>query len=308
MDEYPAFMDTLLCGYYAAADSMANHWATDYPGDPAGYYGRAVCFYAHMQDFEDSLGRGQFMAYTDSCIDVVDQRIASANGNKAELAYLKGSALASRGLLLNNEGKLLPGLRTLISARGAFDQSIAADPEYYDSYLGRGAYRYGVAKYASLLAWLPFVPSAESGWKDMWLAVNRSRFSRYFALSGMVWFALEEKRFDLVDSICAIGLTRFPDCRAFLWPRLALLERQRKWSEVEPLADTLLQQYLASSDNNGYETTDLYRLLMVCADSTGRPGEAMDFAKLGLATFRTKEMAVRRHDSLNLMEARLSKQ
>jgi hypothetical protein len=308
LDRYPELMDTLLCGHYEAADSICDQMAIQHDGHPGVYYARAAVRYAHMMDYEDTLGRGKFMAYTDTCIHLCDEWRSKHPESRAELDYLRGSSLASRGLLLNNQGHLLAGLRQLISAKSAFDHVIEADPAFYDAYLGRGAYRYGVAKNSSLLRWLPFIPTAESGWNDMWLAVERSRFSRYFALSGMLWFALDEKRYSLVDSVSAMALDRFPGCRTFLWSRLEMFQDQGKWSDVMRISNELLGGYLALPDNNGYDSTDLYRLLMTAADSLGQPDEAVAYAKAGLATYRTSDATERRKDDLDQMQARLSRE
>jgi tetratricopeptide (TPR) repeat protein len=305
LDYYPALMDTLVSGHFSAADSICDAMAIQHGGHPGVYYARATVRYAHMMDYEDTLGRGLFMAYTDTCIALCDEWRRTHPQIRAELAYLRGSSLASRGLLLNSEGKLLPGLRQLISAKGAFDEAIEADPTFYDAYLGRGAYRYGVARFSSLLRWLPMIPTKESGWKDMWLAVDRSRFSKYFALSGMLWFALDEKQYELVDSVCSLALERFPESRTFLWSRLVLYENTHRWTDEEAVATILLNQYLALPDNNGFQTTDLYRMMMEAADSLAQPDKALAYARAGLETFRTDEMTRRRKDDIQHMQARL---
>jgi hypothetical protein len=306
LDSYPALMDTLIGGNFAAAAAMCDTLAADFPASPAAVYAKAAVLYAHMIDREDTLGRAEFFVLTKQCIRDCDQGQRRPGANPAELAFLKGSALASQGLLLHHEGRTLAGLKSLISSKGEFDKAIAADPAFYDAYLGRGAYRYGVARNASLVSWLPFIPSAEAGWDDLWLAVYRSKFSRFSALTSIVWFVLDDQNYVLADSICNAGLARFPGSRNFLWPQLSLYERQQAWDKVMDIAHLILNQYLALPDNNGYETTGLYWRLMRCADALGRGDQAVDFARAGLVTFRTPDAARRRHTKLNDMQARLT--
>jgi tetratricopeptide (TPR) repeat protein len=305
VDLYPALMDTLVGGHFGAADTIAAEIARSFPGHPGSIYAWAALRYAHMLDQEDTVGRAEFLALTDSCVHVCDRLLKGSSHPRAELWFLKGSALSSRAMLFFHEGRALPALRSVIAAKGSFDEAIAADSAFYDAYLGRGAYRYGVARYADLVSWLPFIPSLESGWQDLWLAVQKSRFSRFSALTAIVWFVIEDQNYALADSICRAGLERFPNSRNFLWPRLAMAERRGQWAEADTVARQLLEQYLRRPDNNGYETTGLYWRLMLCADSTGRPRDAVEWARAGLSAYRSEYVQQRRTEKIRAFQRRL---
>jgi hypothetical protein len=304
---YQALMDTLVGGHNEAARAICAEIDSVFPAHPTGLYARVAVAYAHMVDLEDTVGRSEFMVLSDSCIHLCEQSLRSASGNAAELNYLRGSALAARGLLLNHEHKPLPALNCLIKSHNAFEAAIDADPRFYDAYMGRGAYRYAVATHSVLIHWLPFIPSKESGWQDLWLAAQRSRFSRSTALTSIVWHSMDQGDFATADSIIRTQLVRFPGCRNFLWPKLAYCERQNMWAQAEQTAQELLDQYLAHPDNNGYEPIGLYWRMMTCADALNRPQDAVAYARAGLAAFRTDEVAKRRADKLREMQARLSK-
>jgi tetratricopeptide (TPR) repeat protein len=278
----------------------------NFPGHPAGVYARAAIAYAHMVDLEDTVGRAEFMMQCDSCVELCDNMRMTGAERRSVISYLKGSALGARGLLLNHEGRVLPALKALIKAKNAFEDAIRADPEFYDAYLGRGAYRYAVATHASLLHWLPFIPSKASGWQDLWLAAQRSGFSRSTALTSIVWHTMDEGDFAAADTIIESQLIRFPGCRNFLWPKLAFYERQDRWAEAEQTAKLLLEQYLAHPDNNGYEPIGLYWRMMTCADELSRPEDAKSYARAGLQTYRTPDVAERRAGKLREMQTRLS--
>lgn len=308
LDFYPQLMDTLMVGDIAAAETICDQIDAEHPGHPAVLYGRACVLYSRATDLEDTAGRAQFFELCDSCVSLCERLEMTQGEDQATIAYLHGSALSAKALMLHREGATLRALRLLMSARGRFQAAIDADPQFYDAYLGRGAYRYGAATNASLISWLPWIPSAESGWKDMWLAVDSSRFSKYSALSALVWFVIKNRDYALADSICDVGLARFPECRNFLWPRLALRIRQRQWIEAEETAQNLLTQYLNHPDNNGYDVTGLYATLMTCADSLNRPQAAADYARAGLAAFRAPDVKLRRKEKLKLMEKRIEQE
>ncbi|HEY3295836.1 MAG TPA: hypothetical protein VGL38_10385 [bacterium] len=300
-------MDTLVGGHYQAARAICDDLERAFPAHPAGLYGRIAISYAHMVDLEDTVGRAEFMELCDSCIDACDAMRNAGNESRAVLSYLRGSALGARGLLLNHEGKTLPALKALIKAKNAFEDAIDADPQFYDAYLGRGAYRYAVATHASLLRWLPLIPKKSSGWQDLWTAARYAAFSRSTALTSIVWHTMDEGDFTTADSIIQSQLQRFPGCRNFLWPKLSFYERQERWAEAEQTANLLLDQYLALPENNGYEPIGLYWRMMTCADALGRPNDALAFARAGLDTYRTPDVAERRAGRLRDLQARLSK-
>jgi len=302
---YPALMDTLMGGHYEAAELLCAKVEQDQAGHPAAVYARAAVLYSRMIDMEDTLGRARFFALAEECAAKCEEFGKQKREDAVILNYLKGSAYSTQGLLHLHEGSILNGIRLLMSARNLFDAAIEAKPDFYDAYLGRGAYRVSVARYASMLKWLPVIPGEQSGWDDLWLAVERSRFSRYSALSAMVWFAIEDRNFELADSICSLGLARFPDGRGFLWPRLAIEVRQQRWVDADATAARLLEQYLDHPLNNGYETIGLYWRRMVCADYLGRANDGAVFARAGLATYRTPDAERRRKDKLREMEERL---
>lgn len=307
LDQYPALMDTLVGGHHAAASEICAILEQQHPEHPGTLYARAAVLYAFMLDLEDTTGRGEFMNLTERCIRASGEWLKARRGLPSEMAFLRGSARSARGLLLHHEGKLLPGLRQLMGAKGDFDEAIEADPGFYDAYLGRGAYRYAVARNAKAIGWLPFMPRAEAGWRDLWDAVHRARFSRWSALSAIVWFAIEDNNFALADSICQAGLARFPGSRSFLFPALGLAVRREQWAEAEQLAQQLLGQYLQHPANNGYEAIGLYWRLMQCADRLGRPADAEAYARAGLEAHRTADVEERRRDRLGEMEQRLAR-
>ena len=81
--------------------------------------------------------------------------------------------------------------------------------------------------------------------------------------------------------------------------------KQKQWALAETTAKDLLAQYLSHADNNGYDAIGLYVTLVTCADSLGRPQDAIRFAQEGLATFRKPEVTTRRKAKLKHLEERL---
>jgi tetratricopeptide (TPR) repeat protein len=306
MEHYGALVDTLVAGSFAAADSICARVSAEHAGHPAALYVRGTVLYTRLIDSEDSSGRAEFFELADSCARLCVEWREAHREDSSLLTYIRGNALSSAGIILMRAGKPVAGLRKLLAARHEFDAAIEADPRFYDAYLGRGTYRCAVAQHASVLGVLPFMPDLESGLRDLRLAADSSRWSRWAALNALVWFTLNEREYDLADSLCDVGLARFPDSRTFLRPKLAVYVRQDHWAAAEATGLRLVKEYLADPQNNGYETTTLYWRLMVCADQLGRPEDAESYARSGLAVRRTADVEQRRKEKIEAMRERLS--
>jgi hypothetical protein len=306
LSRYPALMDTLLGSHYAEAGQICEAVTAENPGHPAAFYAKACLLYSRYCDFEDTTGRSEFLSLVTSCVHACDSLLnnASSHRERAELSYLRGSALSIHGLTLEKDGNLFRAVQLLMSAGRWFDRAIESDSTFYDAYLGRGAYRYTVATKASFLGWLPFIPDKSSGWSDLWLAVDSSTVSRDFALSSMVWLIMDTD-LELADSICAKELERYPNSRIFLWPRLAIEKRREEWQAASKTARQLLNQYLSLPENNGYDVTGLYATLMTCADDLGHPQAAKEYAQKGLEAKRTPYAEKRRNETLRKLQKRL---
>lgn len=305
---YPALLDTLLSGHYDAAETLCDLIYDDLGEHPAYYYARSTTLYTRFFDLEDTTGRAQFYTLVDSSLNSCDQWLKQATSDfeRADIYYLRGSALSIKGLTYRQDGHTLSMIRLLMESHSSFDRAIKLIPDFYDAYLGRGAYRFGVAREASLLKWLPFMPSKQSGLDDMWKAVRNSRFSVYPALSALVWFALEEHDFSLADSICTVGLERFPNARSFLWPKLSLQKKQCDYAAAAVTAQLLLDQYLALEDGNGYDATGLLATLSECADALGNPELAVEYARRGIEIKRSPYAEQRRAKTLEALRKRIA--
>lgn len=302
---FPNLIDTLLAGDQAAASVITDDIIERNSGYPVVHYVKAVIIYQRMIDEEDTTGQAEFFQVTDSCVSHCDLLLENQPDVDMGLWYLKGSALSAAGVTLLRNGETIRGARKLLAAKSCFDDVISADPAFYDAYLGRGTYRCAVAQKASGLGFLPFIPDFHDGLNDLKLAADSSRWSRWTALNAIAWFAIDDDNFFLADSVCRIGLARFPNSRAFLWPTLALSVRRNQWLAAEQTALRLLDLSL-TQPGNGYELTTLYWRLMVCADRLGRMDDAVTYAQKGIAVTRTPETERRRREKIDAMQVRLN--
>lgn len=72
----------------------------------------------------------------------------------------------------------------------------------------------------------------------------------------MVWFVLDDEKYELADSMVKAGLARFPDSRSFLIPKLSLEKKTGQWEDARQTALNLLNQFQHLPFDNGYEGLD----------------------------------------------------
>jgi hypothetical protein len=307
LELYVPLFDTLMGHYYTAAESLCAEIDREWPQHPAADYGRASIIYAQLCDYEDTTGTAQLEIYAQKCIDGCEAwEKQTKDSAAAEREYLEGAAYSVSGLIRHKQGRSVDGIRRLMASRRHFDLAIESDPEFYDAYVGRGAYRYAAAANLGFLRWLPGVPTKRQGWADLEIGASKAKFSRYAAISAMVWFVLDDGNYDLADSMVKAGLERFPESRTFLIPRLSLEKKTGQWQQARSTALNLLHQFQHLPFSNGYEVIGLYRSLMDCSDMLGDSAAAVDYAKLGVNVEATPYALERRKDTLDAFRARLN--
>jgi tetratricopeptide (TPR) repeat protein len=305
IDGYADLIHDLIAGDYHAAEVHCAEIEQAYPSHPAALLARACVLGTHLVDLSGSGGDEEFMSLMQKCANRCEALKFKPSEDQANLAFLKGGSYFGRGLVLCRQGNPLKGLNLILKGRAEFDEAIRLKPDFYDAYLGRGAYRYGAAMYLSTVDVLHIMVSEKAALQDLWLAADSSSFCRDLAVVALAWMYLQKDNFHTADSLCVEGLQRYPQARTFLWPVLVLHTKREQWQEAEQTALLLLQQYNSIPEDNGYEAVGLYQQLVRFADAMGHPQDAEAYARQGLATRTSKEVAKRRKDILAQLADRI---
>ncbi|MBU1707645.1 hypothetical protein KKB28_07000 [bacterium] len=303
IDTFPALYDTLTGSYYEAAWEIQEALERDFPDDPAVLFARAIILYTAMVDFEDTTGEGEFFSCCDKATLCYEKQIDTIEKDKRVwLEFVQGSFHATRGFYLGRRGDFWSAMKQLTRAKAYFSRVLEADPTFYDAYMGRGTYRFGIAQHAGVLSNLPFLPSRRAAYTDLTLAIDSSKFSRYAAMSALAWFLIEERNYTEAESLIAKGLARFPNARSFLWPLIALQFRTGRYRECIASSKELMNQYLVSPRNNGYDVVGLYKRMVEVAMELGDDEAVVRYCREGLAAFMTDDARQRRSKDLQRLE------
>ena len=304
-DPYSKLIDALCRSDYAAGDSIAEQIEQNYPGHPAAMLARVSVAAYRAVDITGGSEDTNVMGMLDSVARTAEEWKNKDGENEAELSFIRGCALFGQGLILSRQGKVLQGVPLVIKARGEFGQVIDLQPDFYDAYLGRGAFRF--VKVVFLSKFDPFHLITDEGLarKDVDVAMTGARFSHWLAVDLLAWLGPSRHEYHLADSLCAVGLEHFPEARTFLWPLCFSLMDQHDYAKAEPVCLDLLHQYQQIPEDHGFEQLWLYDWLVKCADGLNRPDDAAAYAKSGLAVQHTKFVAEQRKDQLKRLRERV---
>lgn len=248
-----------------------------------------------MIDFEDTTGEAEFFRCCDEAAQSCENRRRSADKEEqAWLDFFHGSALAMRAFYVGRRGEIWAAAKWLARSRSLFSRAIETDPALYDAYLGRGAYRWGVAKQAWIFAGAPFLPSRSDAISDLQVALDSSRFSQHAAANTLAWFLIDDKRFKEAESLLLQELRRFPGARSLLWPLISLQYRTGRYRECIASSEELVWQYLSSPRNNGYDVVGLCKRMADAAMKLGDDEATLKYCRAGLLSFMTDDARRRR--------------
>lgn len=294
--------DTLIGAHYDAAWQIHDELRRKSPDGPTTLFARATILYTAMVDFEDTTGEAEFL----HCCNLIDRSCQEQERTESKdeavwLDFLRGSTLAMQAFHVGRRGQIWPALKWLTKSRSLFAQVLEKNPAFYDAYLGRGAYRWGVAKRAGILGGGPFIPSRDDAFADLRLAIDSSVFSRHAAASSLVWFLMEDEKYGKAESLILHELERFPGARPFLWPLISLRYKTGKFRECIALSEELVRQYEVSPRNNGYDVVGLYKRMADAAEHLDDDEAVVRYCQAGLAVSLTEDAFQRRKQDLEIL-------
>lgn len=299
---FSTLYDTLIGAHYDAAWQIHREMQREFPDSPTTLFARATILYTAMIDFEDTTGEADFFQCCDALEKRCQEQAKIAPENEAAWSeFLRGSALGMRAFYVGRRGQVWPALKWLTKSRSLFGRVLEENPAFYDAYLGRGAYRWGVAKHAGFLGGGPFLPSRGDALADLRLAMDSSTFSRHAAASSLAWFLIEDEKYDKAESLILHELERFPNARPFLWPLISLRYKTGHFQECIVLAEELVKQYGVSPRNNGYDVVGLCKRMADAAAHLDDDEAVVRYCRAGLAAPLRDDAFRRRKQDLEVL-------
>jgi tetratricopeptide (TPR) repeat protein len=128
--------------------------------------------------------------------------LALANGYDAYFKALTGEWLSAFG-----EG---------LTSVNLFEHCLEIYPEFYESLIAIGTYKYWKSKETQFIGWIPFVnDEREEGIKLLEKAVDQSSYNSYLAINSLIWIYIDKGESGKAVKLAQSTLRRYPDCRFF---------------------------------------------------------------------------------------------
>lgn len=254
-------MERSIRNDFAGAEAMFRDLIADYPMEPFGYFYLGATLQARMLDAESYDAVARFESLMDSTIRLAEAA-RERRGAESWLLFYEGSAHLYRSFMDSKMGRYWGAYRHATRGVERLERIVAADPTFYDAYLGIGSFKYWKSRKASALTWLPFIADdREAGIAMVETAVAKGRLVPLVARDQLVWMLLDAERYAEALDRARVNYRAYPESRFFAWTLVEACTRAGEWGEAEALYRDLLAQVRAIPGNNHYnETTCLLRL------------------------------------------------
>ncbi len=97
-----------------------------------------------------------------------------------------------------------------------FKHCLEINPEFYDSFIAIGTYKYWKSKETQFIGWLPFVTDErEDGIKLLEKADKNFSYNSYLGNNSLIWIYIDKGESKKAVKLAQSILEKYPDCRFF---------------------------------------------------------------------------------------------
>lgn len=123
------------------------------------------------------------------------------------MALSEGYSAYYKGL----KGNYISAFTQGYDALDYFNECLAIDSTFYESYIALGTYKYWISAKTEILNWLPFFPDdKESGIKILEKAVKHNSYNYHLAVNSITWIYIEEGKYQRAVEISKPVFEKYP--------------------------------------------------------------------------------------------------
>ena len=225
---------------YPKAISIFTRMQEEMPANPAGYCFHAAVLQTQMMDYEIYDKEAEFLALVKKTIQLSQNHIRYTNKDPWAYFFL-GGGYGYLAFYQGKQNKLMEAFKTSRNSMKALEKTLKNDSTLYDLYFGLGTYKYYRSKLSRYFTWLPFVgDERKQGIEMIKTAMQKSKYSRYSAMSGLCWIYIEEENYKEGFEIVKKALEEFPQSRIFLWCAAKTAKKLELWDEAAGYYEKIL--------------------------------------------------------------------
>ncbi len=202
---------------YEAARTKFEKLTRDYPNNPLGKIYLAAVEIARSYDNAEEFNDQLIMNYLDEAEAQSEKLLAKEPKNvwnKYFLALVKGYNAYYKAL---NES-WIPAFTKGMSSVSDFEDCLEINPEFYESYIAIGAYKYWSSSKTEFINWLPFISDdKDKGIDYLKKAIKYSTYNSYLAAYSLIWVYIDRENFSDAEKVAEDALKKNPGSRLFKW-------------------------------------------------------------------------------------------
>jgi len=220
-------------GTPVVAESLATRYVRAWPGDPTGYYARAVARRAASLGCEAPDDIPALLDDLDAAIRLGSGRIETRNASIWD-EYVLGLSLGFRAVMNLEASRPWSAWRDSRRSVAALEGVLRADSTYADALLPLGTYHFWRGQALASWSWLPFVDdSRDQGIAELRAAAEKGATTAESALNMLMWALLAYGSPAEALSTADTLLAKFPDNVSALWARAEALKALSRWDDAE---------------------------------------------------------------------------
>ena len=210
------------------------------PTNPVGYFFHAAVLQTRMMDYEAYDKEIEFLNLVKKTIKLSKNYLRNSQKEPWGYFFLSGG-YGYLAFYQGKQNKLIEAFKTGRNSINALEKALENENPLHDLYFGLGTYKYYRSKLSRYFTWLPFVEDERAeGIEMIKIAMEKSRYSRYSAMSGLCWICIEEENYEEGLQIIQQALEEFPESRIFLWCAAKTAKKLELWDEAAGYYEKIL--------------------------------------------------------------------
>ncbi len=210
-------IELIVAQNYYQAEKTFNKLKNNFPELPLGNIYLAANKIAEAYDYAEPFDE-KFILDNLGEAKLKSEKLLDGNGNNIWYNYFLAITEGYTAYFDALNENWLSAFSTGLNSLKSFDECLALDNNFYESYIALGTYEYWKTRKTEFMQWLPFVDDdRDDAISKLKSAVDSSSYNSYLAINSLLWIYIDQKKYDKAKELAQNALTKFPTSRSFKW-------------------------------------------------------------------------------------------
>lgn len=210
-------IELIVAQDYNQAEKTFNKLKNNFPELPFGNIYLAANKIAEAYDYAEPFNE-KFILDNLEEAKLISEKLLDENENNIWYNYFLAITEGYTAYFDALNENWLSAFSTGLNSLKSFDDCLALDNNFYESYIALGTYEYWKTRKTEFMQWLPFVDDdRDDAISKLKIAVDSSSYNSYLAINSLLWIYIDQKKYDKAKELAQNALTKFPSSRSFIW-------------------------------------------------------------------------------------------